>query len=290
MKKIWDQLWYPAPKPEIEARHKAMCISFITYSTEARTIEICNLKIGDLEEVEDNGVTFLRCPLRTSKTNTRKTTRESIILTITKKEMYPILKWIKKVIGKRKKGYVFPMGYVLNSSLNGIDDEHIVNVCRWKVNTMLKYSRNHFLETTIHGSAYKMAMENDKARQSEMGEKRSTNDKGTQTTAITTETPTKKKQNVLRVIKIMTTSETQTEKNSIETEMQIDNEQPVSVESSRLRSDKDRHRAYSATCLPNSVQSATSTQVRINSNLSEQLYFTSKHIEKQDQLNTGIYP
>ncbi len=190
MKKIWDQLWYPAPTAECEARHKAMCISFITYSTGARTIEICYLRIEDLEEIEDNGVTFLRCPLRTSKTNTRKTSRESIILTITKKEMYPILKWIKKVIGIRKKGFVFPnmdtrkvhyhlkvaakvlkwptaprphgcrMGFVLNSSVNGVEDEHIVNVCRWKDNQMLKYYRNHFLETTIHWSAYKIAMEN----------------------------------------------------------------------------------------------------------------------------------
>jgi hypothetical protein len=114
-------------------------------------------------------------PLRVSKTNTRKTSRENIVLAITKTELFPILKWIGNSIGKRKEGFVFPdittkkvynslksaskklnwphhptphggrLGYIINSSKSGVEDEHIVNTCRWKGTQMLRYYRLYLL-------------------------------------------------------------------------------------------------------------------------------------------------
>ncbi|CBY07380.1 unnamed protein product [Oikopleura dioica] len=208
MKKIWTQLWYP-PKTTLESRHKATCVSYIAYATGARTNEICNIRIEDLERTNEEGVTFLRMPLRVSKTNTRKTARESIVLAITHSEMFPILNWIDKAIGTRKEGYV------INSSKSGAKEEDIVNVCRWKDATMLRYYRNHFLETTKHGSAYKIAIENEKLRNQEKEEENLTMERGTQTEEREKEKITKT-QSVLRIIKIMKDGDTQTDEEKME--------------------------------------------------------------------------
>ncbi len=63
-----------------------------------------------------------------------------------------------------------------------------------------------------------------------MEEQRSTNERGTQTTAATPEKPIKKKQTVLRMFKVMTRSETQTETEDISTELEPDIPNPQDAE------------------------------------------------------------
>ncbi|CBY12425.1 unnamed protein product [Oikopleura dioica] len=63
MKKIWDNLWSPAPRGEMETRHKVVCVSYICYVTGARTKEACEVMIEDLEEKTEDNETFLRMPL-----------------------------------------------------------------------------------------------------------------------------------------------------------------------------------------------------------------------------------
>ncbi|CBY38772.1 unnamed protein product, partial [Oikopleura dioica] len=104
MKKIWDMLWLPAPKGTMETRHKVTCVSYICYVTGARAKEVCEIMIEDLEEKTEESDTFLRMPIRVSKSNSKKTRRESLILISRLTDIMPIMKRLKLAIGNRKKG------------------------------------------------------------------------------------------------------------------------------------------------------------------------------------------
>jgi hypothetical protein len=231
MKKVWNRLWHPAPRGPLETRHKVVCVSYICYVTV--------LMIEDLEEKMEEGVTFLRMPLRVSKSNTKKTRRESLILISRPTDIMLIMKRLRASIGKRTKGKVFPemdtrkvthhlkraakdlgwkelprahgmrLGYILNSSIGGVEDDHIVNACRWKDTAMLRYYRNHFLENTKHGAAYRISKSNEEARLRDQRLEKQTATTSTQTEPLQPEKP--KIQTMFRVIKKMSSTETQTE-------------------------------------------------------------------------------
>ncbi|CBY09322.1 unnamed protein product [Oikopleura dioica] len=221
MKKIWDNLWLPAPRGEMETRHKVVCVSYICYVTGARTKEACEVMIEDLEEKTEDNETFLRMPLRVSKSNAKKTRRESLILISRPTDIMPIMKRIKTAIGKRK-AHGMRLGYILNSSIGGIEDDCIINSCRWKDGAMLRYYRNHFLEITKHGSAYKISKRNEEVRLGIAEEAKKTSDASTQTES---QLPQKTKtQTVLRVVKKMNSIETQTEKITLEADSESDDE------------------------------------------------------------------
>ncbi|CBY20901.1 unnamed protein product [Oikopleura dioica] len=222
MKKIWDMLWLPSPKGPMETRHKVTCVSYICYVTGARAKEVCEIMIEDLEEKTEGSDTFLRMPIRVSKSNSKKTRRESLILISRQTDIMPIMKRLKLSIGNRKKAHGMRLGYVLNSSIGGVEDDAIINSCRWKDGTMLRYYRNHFLENTKHGSAYKISKKTEEMRLNDIDTQKRTAEVAIQTES--TEPPKKKTQSVLRVIKKMQSKATQTE-----TRRKVRPETPVKI-------------------------------------------------------------
>ena len=74
---------------------------------------------------------------------------------------------------------------------------------------MLRYYRNHFLENTKHGSAYKISTANETIRLRQIRAEKKTRTVAIQTEPVEPEKP--KKQTHFRIFKRMTTTETQTE-------------------------------------------------------------------------------
>ncbi|CAG5101421.1 Oidioi.mRNA.OKI2018_I69.YSR.g17072.t1.cds [Oikopleura dioica] len=176
-------------------------VSYICFCTGARTGEIVNLFIEDIRWKEDSGTVFLQMPLRSSKSNSTKERREVITLPITDNSEIDIKSWILEAIASRTKGKLFsyshgkrkttmnttkmnyfyhtvseclgwavcPTGhsmrvsFVVESLKNGVPDQHIINLCRWKNEFMLNQYKNNQLEHTIHGSAFKVISTNERA-------------------------------------------------------------------------------------------------------------------------------
>ncbi|CAG5103296.1 Oidioi.mRNA.OKI2018_I69.chr1.g705.t1.cds [Oikopleura dioica] len=118
------------------------------------------------------------------------------------------------------------LGYVLNSSIGGIADDEIINSCRWRDDQMLRYYRNHHLEATKHGSAFKIYQQNEKLRLGDIEAKKAWCERSTQTPDWE---PPKMVQTKLRTIKKMADGQTQTE------EITSENQEETSIFEKFLR-------------------------------------------------------
>jgi hypothetical protein len=133
----------------------------------ARCGEVTGIFIEDMEEQVHNGVTFLRMPLRSSKSNTFKDRREALILPLAGESAETTRHWIKVIKGGRASGKLFqnsttakvrshfqtaqkafgwkraPTGhslrihFVVTALESGASEQDIQNICRWKSGDMI---------------------------------------------------------------------------------------------------------------------------------------------------------
>ena len=139
----------------------------LKFLTGGRCGEVCNIFIEDMEEQIHNGVTFLRMPLRSSKSNTFKDRREALILPLAGKDSETTAHWIKVIKGGRATGKLFPNSstkkvrdhfktaqkafgwkrapsghslriyFVVSALENGASENDIQNICRWRTTDMI---------------------------------------------------------------------------------------------------------------------------------------------------------
>lgn len=68
-------------------------------------------------------------------------------------------------------GHSMRISFVINAVRSGSSDEDIITVCRWADGSMLRYYKNHKLENTVFGSAYKINSNNQKVKSEKTPEK-----------------------------------------------------------------------------------------------------------------------
>lgn len=123
--------------------------------------------IEDFEESEHDGISFMRMPLRSSKSNTFKDRREALILPLAGPDAENIRHWFKVIKGSRTKGKLFPNSstkkfrdhfqiaslafgwkrpasahslriyFVVSALESGATESDIANICRWRTLDMI---------------------------------------------------------------------------------------------------------------------------------------------------------
>ncbi|CAG5114013.1 Oidioi.mRNA.OKI2018_I69.chr2.g8098.t1.cds [Oikopleura dioica] len=180
-KEFWNKEWK-------DNTYKTTALAvYLAGSTGARLGEVLGLWIEDLEKSVDNGCTFIRFPLRVSKTNANKSRPESLILSVSGKEEIPILRWMTGILNGREKGLLFPGTtnakinahlkalykkmnwknpptghglrgtFVVNSLDAGASKTDIVNQCRWQTFQMIDRYSNQHRQCTTKGPAHVIA-------------------------------------------------------------------------------------------------------------------------------------
>ena len=58
-------------------------------------------------------------------------------------------------------GHSMRVSFVIESIINGVPEEHIINICRWQNDHMLQLYKNNHLEHTKFGSSYRATITNE---------------------------------------------------------------------------------------------------------------------------------
>jgi hypothetical protein len=177
---LWFRRW-----PNLSFKATAL-VTFLAARTGARVKEITALYIEDLEETMHEGISFLRMPLRSSKSNTFKDRREALILPFSGPDEANIRHWLRVIKGGRSEGLLFQntstakvrdhfriatkhygwkraptahslrIFFVISALESGASETDIQNLCRWRSAEMICIYKNRLTEVRTTGAAYKV--------------------------------------------------------------------------------------------------------------------------------------
>jgi integrase len=184
LQKLITLLWFRKWK-NLSFKQSALA-AYMCAHTGARCNEIVNLHIEDIEWKQDAEYTFLRLPLRVSKSNTFKTRREALVLPVPPASESPFRHWFKVIVKERKQGKMFlntntakvrshykiaakalnwevsPTCHSLRAHFcvqalkAGASEADIITCCRWKDGQMLNTYRLRQIECTTAGPAFRV--------------------------------------------------------------------------------------------------------------------------------------